>query len=32
MGAALDAHDPMTASDAHGFFDSCGYRALAQSL
>ena len=29
MGAALDA---MTASDAHGFFDSCGYRALAQSL
>ncbi len=29
MGAALDA---MTASDAHGFFGSCGYRAPAQSL
>jgi len=29
MGAALDA---TTASDAHGFFGSCGYRAPAQSL
>jgi hypothetical protein len=29
MGAALDA---MTASDAHGFFGNCGYRAPAQSL
>ena len=29
MGAALDA---TTASDAHGFFGSCGYRTPAQSL
>ena len=29
MGAALDA---TTASDAHGFFGNCGYRAPAQSL
>jgi transposase len=29
MGAALDA---MTASDAHGFFGSCGYRTTAQPL
>jgi len=29
IGAALDA---MSASDAHGFFGSCGYRTPAQSL
>ena len=29
IGAALDT---MTASDAHGFFGSCGYRTPAQSL
>jgi transposase len=29
MGAALDA---VTAQDAHGFFEHCGYRAAVQSL
>ncbi|MBA2715262.1 MAG: IS630 family transposase [Rubrobacteraceae bacterium] len=29
MGAALDA---VSVADAHGFFGSCGYRTLAQSL